>query len=214
MSNSASRHLSSYGVTLNDAYSFIISNLSNPSSIYNTCKAFGVSTQMISEIIGSVSSWVSPDDVNSYFLANGLNPYSLSSSFAPLSIETRSYIHSYDSYVFNYKLGPLDASAGSNNFIIDLNQNINTAGQVSKSGVQTIVNFGLDDSLIFDNATNIYVSGSSFYANSFGQTIKVTATSATGAYNDVYLVGVNPQSALVTGINSFNSLSVGDIYIA
>ena len=214
MSNSASVHLASYNVSIQQAYDFIFSNLTNPSMIFNTCKQFGISNQMISEITGSVSSWIPPETVRSYFIANGLNAYQLD-SLSVLSFENRIFIHTFDNEFFNYKLGPLNAGGGSYNFVIDLSQNAPTSSSSSKSAVQTIINFGADDSLVFKNSTSVYVAVSSYSAASFGQTVKVSATSqSNGSYDDVYLIGVNSNSSLVYNANSFNSLPVGDIFIA
>lgn len=67
-------HLSTYGVTVQQAHDFIVANLSSPSSIYNTCEQYQVSNQMIVEIFDNTYSI---DTVRDYFSANGLNPASL-----------------------------------------------------------------------------------------------------------------------------------------
>jgi len=62
-------HLAQYSVTLNQARDFIVSNLSAPNVIYETCLQFGVSASMIAEIYGGVTK----EQVVSFFDSQGLN---------------------------------------------------------------------------------------------------------------------------------------------
>lgn len=55
---SAQTHLASKGVTVQQAYDYIMSNISNPSTIFDTCKTFGVTNDMLGEIVNVNASVV------------------------------------------------------------------------------------------------------------------------------------------------------------
>jgi len=64
----ASEHLMQYGITVEIAREFIMSNLDNPTTIFNAAKQYGVTNEMLGEIVG-----VSTDIVRDFFGSIGLD---------------------------------------------------------------------------------------------------------------------------------------------
>lgn len=75
----AQEHLAQYGVSMEQARAFIISNLDNLQHILDVCNQFGVTNQMLAEIYGGVTA----DDVEAYFSSNGLDSSTLDQSDTP-----------------------------------------------------------------------------------------------------------------------------------
>lgn len=71
---SVSDYLAPYNVTMQQANDFILANVASPEAIYNACESIGLTTDMIAEIVGNNFT---ADDVDAYFITNGLNPVSL-----------------------------------------------------------------------------------------------------------------------------------------
>jgi hypothetical protein len=67
----AQQHLADYKVSMADALAFVTSNLSSPKTIFDTCKAFGVTNAMLAEIIQPSFAGASSADVQAFFNANG-----------------------------------------------------------------------------------------------------------------------------------------------
>lgn len=65
----ASQHLSSHGISMNQARSFLINNITDTSTILSVCQEYGVTNEMLAEIYGGISRGT----VVSYFAKNGLN---------------------------------------------------------------------------------------------------------------------------------------------
>ena len=83
----AKNHLSSHGITMQEARDYIIGNLDNLNSLFNTLKMFGVTNSMVAEIYGGVSV----NDVKNFFSYYGLNASELdnnTSSTLPTSFTT------------------------------------------------------------------------------------------------------------------------------
>lgn len=78
MAVSAADHLATYGVTVDQAYAFLIANLGNPELIFNVCLSFQVTSAMLSEIVG-----VSVEVVEGFFDANGLDGSALHADEEP-----------------------------------------------------------------------------------------------------------------------------------
>lgn len=66
---SALTHLAKLGFSMEEAKTFLLSNVSRPAEIFSVCKQHAVTTSMISEIVGMKDS-----DVIGFFLANGIDP--------------------------------------------------------------------------------------------------------------------------------------------
>ena len=81
----AAAYLESYGVTMEDARSFIWSNLSNPQLIFSTSKMFGITNEMLGQIVS-----VDESAVRSFWTNVGLNPDELNtqSDGPPVGYET------------------------------------------------------------------------------------------------------------------------------
>lgn len=67
----AQQHLADYKVSMADALAFVTSNLSSPKTIFDTCKAFGVTNAMLAEIIQPSFAGATSADVQAFFNANG-----------------------------------------------------------------------------------------------------------------------------------------------
>lgn len=80
---SALTHLASYGVSIQQAYEFIVSNLSNPRTIFDVSKAFGITNNMLGEIISTYMPGVSGAVVKNFFASNGIDSSSLDSTNSP-----------------------------------------------------------------------------------------------------------------------------------
>ncbi len=77
-------HLTSLGVTVQQANDFILLHVNEPTIIYNTAKQNDVTTVMLSEITGFATS-----DINGYFASYGLNTTELdSNSLDPIDTGT------------------------------------------------------------------------------------------------------------------------------
>jgi len=74
--------LSSYGVTMQQAYQFVVSNLNNPQNIITTCKQAGITNAMLAEIVGTGIPGVTANDVKNFFVSNGLDSTQLDTSTA------------------------------------------------------------------------------------------------------------------------------------
>jgi hypothetical protein len=66
---SASTYLGNLGISVQDARTFIMSHLDNPSLIFNTATQYGVTNEMLGEIVGGYSA----DQVESFFNSHGFN---------------------------------------------------------------------------------------------------------------------------------------------
>lgn len=77
--SSAQTHLATYGVTVQQAKDFILSNTSQPTVIFSTAKQFGVTTPMLSEITG-----FSTDVIRSFFASFGMNTDELNGVIPPI----------------------------------------------------------------------------------------------------------------------------------
>lgn len=75
----AQTHLATYGVTVQQAKDFILSNTSQPAVIFSTAKQFGVTTPMLSEISG-----FSTDVIRGFFASFGMNTDELNGVIPPI----------------------------------------------------------------------------------------------------------------------------------
>jgi hypothetical protein len=70
MSLSASQHLSSFGITVAQAQAYIFANLNNLSAILSLADQYGVTNDMLAEIVGG---GYTGDQVEAYFVSHGLD---------------------------------------------------------------------------------------------------------------------------------------------
>jgi len=111
----AQEHLAKLGVTIDVAYNFIIGNLSNLESIYQTCKTFGVTNDMISEIVQHGGLKVSGEAVANYFASNGIDSTDLGGSAPSIEVvpparpvEEESLSEAQDTSDLDGRLDPVD----------------------------------------------------------------------------------------------------------
>ena len=84
----AESHLSSYGVTMTQAKDFIMNNIADLTLIYNTCKTYGVTHDMIAEILQTTFPGLDGTTVANYFATNGINSTDLGGSAPTISVVT------------------------------------------------------------------------------------------------------------------------------
>lgn len=65
----AETHLQQYGITIAQAKKFILDNVNKPSNIYSVAKQFGVTNDMLAEIVGGVTA----GDVKGWFAVRGFD---------------------------------------------------------------------------------------------------------------------------------------------
>ena len=78
---SASTYLAGLGVTVEQARAFIFANLDNPAAIYNAAAQFGVTNEMLGEIVGGYDA----DQVQAFFDSHGFAGAELDSAHALLA---------------------------------------------------------------------------------------------------------------------------------
>lgn len=69
----AAELLNSFQITVEQARAWIMSQLENPKTIFDTALSFGINSDMLAEIVAPVVPGVTADLVESFFSANGLN---------------------------------------------------------------------------------------------------------------------------------------------
>lgn len=86
--STAESHLSSYGVTMAQARDFIMTNIADLNLIYNTCKTYGVTHDMIAEILQTTFPGLDGTTVANYFAANGIDSTDLGGATPTISVVT------------------------------------------------------------------------------------------------------------------------------
>ena len=84
---SAEQHLGGYGVTMRQAYEFIMGNIGDLENIYKVCKQFGVTTDMIGEVLTSGGLAVDGLIVANYFAANGVDSSELGGTLPTVEVK-------------------------------------------------------------------------------------------------------------------------------
>ena len=77
-------YLNKLGVSSHDVLSFVLSNENNPSLIYSTVKQYGITTQMLAEVVGSAIPSIDVSGVRQFFKNSGLDSLQLDNSSAHL----------------------------------------------------------------------------------------------------------------------------------
>ncbi len=72
------------GVSSHDVLSFVLSNENNPSLIYSTAKQYGITTQMLAEVVSSAIPSIDVSGVRQFFKNSGLDSLQLDNSSAHL----------------------------------------------------------------------------------------------------------------------------------
>lgn len=77
-------YLNKLGVSSNDVLSFVLSNESNPTLIYSTAKQYGITTQMLTEVVSAAIPSIDLNGVRQFFKNSGLDSLQLDNSSAHL----------------------------------------------------------------------------------------------------------------------------------
>ena len=77
-------YLNKLGISSNDVLSFVLSNENNPSLIYSTAKQYGITTQMLAEVVSSAIPSIDVNGVRQFFKNSGLDSLQLDNSSAHL----------------------------------------------------------------------------------------------------------------------------------
>ncbi len=83
---SAQVHLATYGIGIDEASSFILSNIDNIELIYNTCKTYGVTNDMVAEILQPTYPGLGGVEVANYFALHGIDSTDLGGSLPTVAI--------------------------------------------------------------------------------------------------------------------------------
>jgi len=84
--STAESHLSSYGVTMAQAKDFIMTNIADLTLIYNTCKTYHVTNDMIAEILQTTFPDLDGTTVANYFATNGIDSTDLGGAAPTISV--------------------------------------------------------------------------------------------------------------------------------
>ena len=76
----AEQLLAQFGITMDDAREWIMSNLNNPETIYNTALTFGIDSSMLAEIVSPVVEGANAQLVEGFFSSYGLDGSALNSN--------------------------------------------------------------------------------------------------------------------------------------
>lgn len=76
----ASQHLAGFGVSMEVAREFVMSNLGNVGTVYNTCKQYGVDNDMLVEILQSDFPGLTAGIVSNFFTERGFDGNALNAA--------------------------------------------------------------------------------------------------------------------------------------
>lgn len=74
---SAPEYLARFSATQDQAFKFVVEHISQPELIHQVCKATGITTSLLTQIVQSGLPGVSPTQVRAYFTRAGLDPLAL-----------------------------------------------------------------------------------------------------------------------------------------
>ncbi|WP_293266269.1 hypothetical protein [Neptunomonas sp.] len=137
---STAEHLAQYGVTLEQAKDFILSNIAAPNVIYETSLQFGVTAAMLAEIYGGVTK----EEVVGFFDAQGLNGSALDAGGS----STTTVLPSGGIFNLNFTLGTSEAD-----------QILSGAGSLPSLAVA--IGMEGNDQLVANNSTSTVLLGGS-----------------------------------------------------
>lgn len=206
----AQEHLQKYGVSMQVARDFIFNNLDNLGFIFETCKQFGVTNNMIAEII---NIGFTGNDVAKYFSDHGYNageldaaaPQSSGDIYPGISVYVESQqrtdagndgsIDWVTNYTYSYENGLLNQYADG---ILVSQLKFDSNGRMVEER----------------NVTDNQVDATTYYAyNSKGQVIDMSGSSTDGTTIDSTFVwtsnGVTSTFTMVNGANSMIGKVVG-----
>ncbi|MCO4759058.1 MAG: hypothetical protein KC477_13635 [Oceanospirillaceae bacterium] len=76
----AESHLAQFGVSMGQARDYLLGNLDNLFGIHDTCSRFGVTNDMLAEILANDFSGLTGTQVANYFAVNGIDSNNLGGS--------------------------------------------------------------------------------------------------------------------------------------
>lgn len=217
----AAEILSLYQITTEQALNWIEKNIGSPRLIYDAAKQIGLTNDMLREIVGTRYPTVRVDDIRTYFNSAGLDAAALDG--APNSgaqrIDILALLKTEIRAAERNVTITLDGNGGAKDFVVDLaniEKYISDLSSIERTYAPSylgasqvrITNFGYDDKL--------YLSGDSIMVIGRPYDLTNVKVKILGPmYYDVNLVltDTKPLSATVVGINDFNQLPVGDIYL-
>lgn len=216
MANTAAL-LAAKGVSMQEAFNFVSSNLTNPQHIFNVAKDYGVTIDMLAEIARVGFPEVGTDTVRQFFFSNSLNPDELTPIEMPslpvtqTPVEVRSLLHTTVNFLSRVDL---DASNGAYQYVFDMMQSVSvqkpTTGAISQVNLAYahITGFGADDSILFiNNSTNDVA------ANNINGNLALGITSYQQGKLGVNLIVFEDMPATsFNGVIGFNALPVGDVF--
>lgn len=202
---SAQQLLAGYGVSMQDAYDFVIAHLNQPQTIIGVAVQFGITNDMLAEIVNTHMSGVTGVEVKSFFAGFGIDSSALDS---PNIVPTTPIIPNPTQQRIDLDINKMysafvDAGSGAFHYVIDLSKVVGAHGFEMQ-------NFGADDSVTVTNVLNpdVTVLGVNRdpVVTFFGRADEVSAS--------ITFAGVNPSKASIITVGQFNELPVGDVFIA
>lgn len=100
-------YLAGLGVSEQDALAFVLEKLSSPSAIYDTCVKFGISSQMLAEIVESVAPGIDANGVRKFFSDRGIDALQMDLAYFN-ALRTKSNLSNYTSINDTITLGDGD----------------------------------------------------------------------------------------------------------
>lgn len=100
-------YLAGLGVTEQEALAFVLENLADPGSIYEICVKFGISTQMLAEIVESAEPGVDANGVRNFFEDRGFDALQMDLAYFN-ALRTKSSLSNYTSINDTITLGDGD----------------------------------------------------------------------------------------------------------
>ncbi len=213
----AADFLSTKNITMAQAHDYIMSNIANPAKLFGELKVFGLTNQMLGEILG-----VGTDLVKSFWSGQSLDPTQLDTAGGGSGSQVDLFQAYLDNPVVSTPYGALDASKGAFNYVVDMATVIN--------GAQVIIhNFGSDDTLSIANGNAKYstlaITPSSGdpghymeYFSVYDKTFPASVVSVMVILDNIPSVPAGQTEGIVTMkpipelLTAFNSLPVGDLY--
>lgn len=177
----AQQLLDNYGITIEVARDFIMSHLNDLNTVYNTCKQFGITNNMIAEIVASVAPGFNGSDVINFFASFGIDSTDLDSSNTnnnPSNSFDINNILGKTFYIPDEDFGSFNIEAPINSFTVDgFNQALDNDKVYDLIGGEWVLgDTGYSQS---DYITNVVVNGNNSYTITDGDgsyTISIEST--------------------------------------
>lgn len=207
---SAQQLLSSYGVTMQQAYDFVVGHLHSPQTIVSVAIQFNITNDMLAEIVNTQMTGVTGAAVKNFFAGFGIDSSVLDTTSddqeqppAPPSNPTSGQQTVVIDPAKLYT-AILDAGTGSYHYVLNL------SGLEGDYGFE-LQNFSADDKVSVSNILNPDVHSTDL---GFGKDVVMTFFARTEGSVGITFADVNPTQQSILTIGQFNALLVGDVLIA